>query len=498
MNNAFYNNRSLEVVNITGDGEGSSIGNNAFENCGQSTESGTNVTIDNIASIGEKTFFKSKLSGVTINMAGTGTIGSNAFNPNENAYKPIMKTLKVTGVSNIGQSAFLNNTGLTSIDITGTPTGCTIENQAFRYCGSALATNDTSTLTMTNISVINSDNSNRAFGNSGLTSANISMVGEGKIGAYAFADSNKLVDLTLSGVKRIENDAFAYQGTNGSRAWKTGDTDNIFQIPESVTFVGSGAFGSGQAYNYDPQSMLLIGSNESGSLDITTLKTQMNRLTNSTPISTTEHLLGFGQATDNGKGIFSRKYSGERIIDTKTIVIGANENGLTIEDHFLWHLDSCRTVVLSDCPITLKNCFYGNSSYGDLKLLVFQNTDSDQLNKTTDFLTGSGNKVNTYIVFTGLNSGEVDSFLNGVNNARIAGVFYKDTLTPEVIETIRTAVGADYMRPEVENLLYATINAPTPTRPRPPISSQSNAKPQVSTNLAFLTLEQRKFLGLEE
>ena len=238
---AFYKCSSLTSVTIGN--SVTSIGLGAFQNC-----SGlTSVTIPNsVTTVGNQAFYKcSSLTSATIGNSVTTigelafrdcsgltsvTINSNAFLSKSYSSPPDMSHIFGTqvknytigdGVTSIGQSAFYNCTGLTSVTIGNSVTS--IGNGAFSFCTG-----------LTSVTIGNSVTSigENAFSYcSGLTSITIPN-SVTSIGDRAFSSCTGLTSVTIgNSVTSIGTDAFLFCAGLTS-----------ITIPNSVTSIGYRAF----------------------------------------------------------------------------------------------------------------------------------------------------------------------------------------------------------------------------------------------------------------
>ena len=220
-----------------------SIGNYAFNGC-----SGlTSVTIGNsVTSIGDGAFFGcSSLTSVTLN---SNAVTSKNYSYNSNLQNKFgsQVTEYIIGddVTSIGEYAFYNCSGLTSVTIGNSVTS--IGERAFEGCSG-----------LTSVTIPNSVTSiggGAFYDCSGLTSVTIGNSVK-SIGAYAFFDCTNLTSVTIpNSVTNIGGGAFYYcigltSVTIGNSVTSIGD--GVFQacydltsvtIPNSVTSIGKNAF----------------------------------------------------------------------------------------------------------------------------------------------------------------------------------------------------------------------------------------------------------------
>ena len=233
---AFEGCRSLTSVTIGNNV--TSIKGYAFSGC----SSLTSITIpDSVTSIGGFAFFGcSDLTSITIPFVGEKADGSGETHfgyifgaeystYNEDYVPDSLKEVIITGGTNIGEQAFYNCSGLTSITIPDSVTS--IGESAFSGCSGL-----TSVIIGNGVTSIGKS---AFYGCSGLTSITIPFVGEKADGSgstsfdyiFGWTVPASLKEVTITGGTSIGNDAFK-------------DCSGLTSItlPDSVTSIGSSAF----------------------------------------------------------------------------------------------------------------------------------------------------------------------------------------------------------------------------------------------------------------
>ena len=213
-----YSDKTAEVTNVK---KGSYSGNVNIP------EKVTSEGVDYIVtSIGSEAFENSNITSVTIPGTVT-TIGSYAFYDCEN-----IKSLSIgNGVTTIGYGAFASCSGLTTLDIPGSVT--TIKDYAFDSC--------TGLTTLTIPKGVTSIGANLFWGCAGLTSMKVESGNanyESPDGSNAIIE--KATNTLMAGCKStiIPNTVT----TIGSGAFGGMDSMTSIDIPNSVTSIGEGAF----------------------------------------------------------------------------------------------------------------------------------------------------------------------------------------------------------------------------------------------------------------
>ena len=181
-NNAFRNCGSLTEVSFP---NATSIGDNAFNSCGKLTS----VSIPNATSIGNGAFFS--CSGLTsVSIPNATSIGSQAFDSCSG-----LTSVSIPNATSIGQYAFDSCSGLTSVSF---PNATSIGDSAFESCSG-----------LTSVSFPNATSiGGYAFQDcSNLTEASFPKATS--IYPYAFYSCSKLTSASLPNAKVIETSAFS-------------------------------------------------------------------------------------------------------------------------------------------------------------------------------------------------------------------------------------------------------------------------------------------------